>query len=213
MAQISYLPSGPAPARVIQCCSPLLGRACGVRQPLRCCFLGILLGVVATLGTSLAGAQSEESVIRALIAWVNQGPAEAPTAENRNRVVVTTEGLAHGAVTALGMDVNGNLPARALVFNEYTGNSEFVFQRAFHVGQYQGETTVILSYRTLSDMSLYRLSPGGVVRNAWHAELSDAHNVTSERNLDQAEAESGVHTELDFWRRQLRDRKAPVPQK
>jgi hypothetical protein len=193
MAQISYLPYGPAPARVI--------------------VLGILLGVVAALGTSLARAQSEESVIRALIEWVNQGPTEAPTDQNRNRALVTTEGLAHGAVTALGMDVNGNFPARALVFNEYTGNSEFVFQRAFHVGQYQGETTVILSYRTLSDMSLYRLSPGGVVRNAWHAELSDAHNVTSERNLDQAEAESGVHTELDFWRRQLRDRKAAVPQK
>jgi hypothetical protein len=182
-------------------------------RPLRPCFLAVLLAVAATLGTSSAGAQSDESMIRALIEWVNQGPAEAPTAENRNRVVVTTEGLAHGAVTALGMDVNGNFPARALVVNEYTGNSEFVFQRAFHVGQYQGETTVILSYRTLSDMSLYRLSPAGVLRNAWHAELSDAHNVTSQRNLDQAEAESGLRTELDFWRRQLSDRQAPAPRK
>jgi hypothetical protein len=193
--------------------SSSLKRSPGVTRSWRSCFLGVLLGVAATLGTSSAGAQSDESVIRALIEWANQGATEAPTDQNRNRVVVTTEGLAHGAVTALGMDVNGNFPARALVFNEYTGNSEFVFQRAFHVGQYQGETTVILSFRTLSDMSLYRLSPGGMVRNAWHAELADAHNVTSQRNPDQAEADSGLRTELDFWRRQLRDRKASAPQK
>jgi hypothetical protein len=184
-----------------------------VTRLLRSCFLGAWFTVAATLGASLAEAQSDEQLIRALIEWVDQDAAEAPTDENRNRVVVTAEGLAHGAVTALGMDVNGNFPARALVFNKYTGNSEFVFQRAFHVGQYRGETTVIVSYRTRTDMSLYRLSPDGVIRSAWRAELSDTRNVTSQRTLDQAEAEDGLRTELDFWREELQKRPASAPQK
>lgn len=182
-------------------------------RPLRSCLLGTLLTVAVIFGASSAEAQSDERLIHALIEWVDQDAAEAPTDENRNSVVVTAEGLAHGAVTALGMDVNGNFPARALVFNRYAGNSEFVFQRAFHVGQYQGETTVIVSYRTRSDMSLYRLSPGGVIRSAWHAELSDTRNVTSQRTLGQAEAADGLRTELDFWREQLQKRQPSAPQK
>jgi hypothetical protein len=172
-----------------------------------------LLGAVATPGTASADAQSDERLIHALIEWANQDVTQAPTDENRNTVVVTPEGLAHGAVTALGMDVNGNFPARALVLNRYTGDSEFVFQRAFHVGQYQGETTVIFSYRTRTDMHLYRLSPDGVVRSAWRADLSETRNVTSQRNLGQAEADEGLQTELDFWREQLRLRRASAPPK
>lgn len=111
------------------------------------------------------------------------------------------------------MDLNGNFPAKVLVFNKYTEKSEFVFQRAFHAGQYQGETTVILAYRTPYELDLYRLSPAGLVRSAWHAELSDLHNVASQRNLDPAEAESGARTELDFWRQQLRARHASAPRR
>jgi hypothetical protein len=184
-----------------------------VTRALRWCFLSVLLAVAAISGTSFAETQSDERLMRALIAWANQDVTEAPTDENRNRVVVTPEGLAHGAVTALGMEVSGNFPARALVFNKYTGNSEFVFQRAFHVGQYQGDTTVILAYRTRTDLYLYRLAPGGAVQSAWHAELSDTRNVASQRNLDPAEAENGVQTELDFWRQQLLHRPASAPLK
>ncbi len=178
---------------------------------LRSGLLGALLGAAAGLSPASAATPSAESVLRALIEWANQGPTEAATDANRNSVFVTTEGLAQGAVKALGMDVNGNFPARALTFNKYTEESAFVFQRALHVGQYQGETTVILSYRTLSQLDLYRLSPKGVVLSAWHAELSETHNVTSERHLDPGEAGSGLQTELDFWRQQLRERRASAP--
>jgi hypothetical protein len=60
---------------------------------------------------------------------------------------------------------------------------------------------------------LYRLSPDGVIRSAWRAELSDTRNVTSQRTLDQAEAEDGLRTELDFWREELQKRPASAPQK
>ncbi|MGB6602959.1 MAG: hypothetical protein WA747_15680 [Steroidobacteraceae bacterium] len=166
-----------------------------------------MLGATAGLGTSVVGAQSAEPMIRALIEWANQAPGEAPTDANRNRVLVTTEQLAQGATKALGMDVNGNFPAKALVFNRYAEQSGFVFQRAFHVGQYQGETTIIFSFRTSSELNLYRVLPDGQLRGAWHAELSDLHDVTSQRNPDQAEAASGLQTELDFWRQQLRERR------
>jgi hypothetical protein len=178
---------------------------------LRSSSLSVLLAAAAGLGMSLAVAQSAEPEIRALTEWANQGPGEAATDANRNRVVVTTEQLAQGATRALGMDVNGNFPAKALVFNSYTEQSGFVFQRAFHVGRYQGETTIILAFRTSSELDLYRLFPDGQLRSAWHAELSDFHDVTSQRTPDQAEAASGLQTELDFWRQRLRERRTSPP--
>jgi hypothetical protein len=181
--------------------------------PLRSCLLTLLLALAAGLGTSSAADESDQRLLGALIEWANQEVTEAPTDENRNTVVVTTEQLAHGAVTALGMNVSGNFPARALVLNRYAGSSEFVFQRAFHVGEYQGETTLIFSYRTRSEMYLYRLTANGTVRGAWHADLSDTRNVTSQRNLDQAEAADGLQTELEFWREQLRIRQASAQPK
>lgn len=182
-------------------------------RPSCSCCLSVLLTAAAGLGTALAAAQSGEPAIHALIDWARQGPTEAPTEQNRNRVVITTEHLAEGAVKALGMDVNSGFQARVLVVNEYSGNSDFVFQRAFHVGQYQGETTVIFAYRTPSELDLYRLSPDGALHAAWHADLSDAHQVTSQRDMDQAEAKNGLNTELEYWRRQLRERRTPQPRK
>lgn len=197
-----------------------LGEPCGetwaipvvaLMRPLHSRYLSVLLAAAAALGPSWVAAQSAEPEIRALAEWATQGATEAPTEKNRNRVIITTESLAEGAMKALGMNASGGFQARVLVFNSYAEKSGFVFQRAFHVGRYQGETTVIFAYRTLYELDLYRLSPDGAMHSAWHAELSGGHDVISQRDMDQAEAETGLQTELDFWRQQLRDRKALAP--